>query len=66
MCCEDRQYNRPTHHEMPFAGHSGMCCCGNREFMDKKERTEMLEEYREELKSELDVVEEELKELRGE
>jgi len=43
-----------------------MCCCGNREFMDKKERTEMLEEYREELKSELDVVEEELKELRGE
>jgi hypothetical protein len=40
-----------------------MCGCGGRMFLSKKERIEMLEEYRESLKCELDGVEEELKRL---
>ncbi len=54
------------------AHHKGMahgmcdCGCGGRRFLSKKERMEMLEEYSESLKCELEGVEEELKELRGE
>lgn len=44
----------------------GMCGCGGRRFLSKKERIDMLEEYSESLKSELEGVEEELKELRAE
>jgi len=44
----------------------GMCSCGcgGRRFLSKKERIEMLEEYLESLKSEIEGVEEELKELK--
>jgi hypothetical protein len=42
-----------------------MCGCGERKFLSKKERIEMLGEYRESLKCELDGVEEEMKELKG-
>jgi len=42
------------------------CGCGRRKFLSKKERIEMLEEYRESLKCELEGVEEELKGLQME
>ena len=42
------------------------CGCGGRRFLSKKERIEMLEEYLESLKSEMEGVEEELKELKKE
>jgi hypothetical protein len=45
----------------------GMCGCGGeRRFLSRKEKIEMLEEYRESLKSELEGVEEALKELQRE
>jgi hypothetical protein len=45
----------------------GMCGCGGeRRFLSRKEKIEMLEEYRESLKSELEGVEEALKELHRE
>ncbi|MDD1744415.1 MAG: hypothetical protein LUQ20_01190 [Candidatus Methanoperedens sp.] len=46
----------------------GMCSCGSggRRFLSKKERIEMLEEYLESLKSEMEGVEEELKEFKSE
>ena len=43
-----------------------MCGCGERKFLSKKERIEMLEVYRESLKCELDGVEEVLKSLQTE
>jgi hypothetical protein len=53
------------HHGIHHLGAGGMCGCGchERRFMSKKERIEMLEEYRESLKCELEGVEEELKDL---
>ncbi len=42
------------------------CGCGGRRFLSRKERIEMLEEYLESLKSEMEGVEEELKELKRE
>jgi hypothetical protein len=56
--CEEKQ----GHH----SGAHGMCGCGGRRFLSKKERVEMLEEYRESLKCELEGVEEELKRLQVE
>ncbi len=56
--CEEKQ----GHH----SGEHGMCGCGGRRFLSKKERIEMLEEYRESLKCELEGVEEELKRLQVE
>ncbi len=61
-------------HHAGHMGHSahqramaqGMCGCGGLRFLSKKERIEMLEEYSESLKSEIEGVEEELKELRKE
>jgi hypothetical protein len=56
MCgCEEKQGHHSDAH--------GMCGCGGRKFLSKKERVEMLEEYRESLKCELEGVEEELKRL---
>jgi hypothetical protein len=40
------------------------CDCGGRRFLSRKEKVEMLEEYREALKSELEGVEEKLNELK--
>jgi|WetSurMetagenome_2_1015567.scaffolds.fasta_scaffold131240_2 hypothetical protein len=66
--CEEKH----RHHAMPMlhgVHHSdvrGMCNCHERRFVSKKERIEVLEEYRESLKCELDGVEEELKEIKGE
>jgi hypothetical protein len=54
------------------AHHRGMphdmcgCGCGGRMFLSRKEKVEMLEEYRESLKNELDGVEEELRKLKKE
>jgi hypothetical protein len=58
-------------HHAVQAGHGGplremvhgMCGCGcsQQRFLSKKEKVEMLKEYRESLKSELEGVEEELK-----
>lgn len=42
------------------------CGCGQRRFLNRNEKVEMLEEYRESLKSELEGVEEALKELKRE
>jgi hypothetical protein len=51
-----------AHHMGMVRGMCG-CGCGGRRFLSRKEKIEMLEEYRESLKSELEGVEEELKEL---
>jgi hypothetical protein len=54
------------------AHHRGMahsmcgCGCGGQRFLSRKEKVEMLEEHRESLKSELEKVEEELRELKRE
>jgi len=68
MCgCEEKHGHHalPMHHGIHHFGARGMCGCGERKFLSKKERIEMLEEYRESLKCELDGVEEEMKELKG-
>jgi len=57
---------------MPLAGHGHHgqhhgacgCGCGGRRFLSRKEKIEMLEEYRESLKNELEGVEEALNELK--
>jgi hypothetical protein len=73
MCCGDEEM--PGHHAGHIghgAHHRGMahgmcgCGCGGRRFLSRKEKVEMLEEYRESLKNELEGVEEELKELQRE
>ncbi len=77
MCCGEEMHG---HHGRHMDGHMGhgahhrgmmamahdMCGCGctGRRFLNKKEKIEMLEEYRESLKNELEGLEEELKELR--
>ena len=71
MCCGDEEM-RGHHagHMGQSAHHGGMahgmcgCGCGGRRFLSRKEKIEMLEEYRESLKCELEGVEEELSELR--
>ena len=68
MCgCEEKHGHHalPMHHGIHHSGARGLCGCGERKFLSKKERIEMLEEYRESLKCELDGVEEEMKELKG-
>jgi hypothetical protein len=71
MCCGDEEMHG---HHAGHIGHGahhrgtahGMCSCGGRRFLSRKEKIEMLEEYRESLKSELEGVEEELNELKRE
>ncbi len=72
MCCGEEMHGHHAGHMGHSAHHIGMargmcgCGCGGRRFLSKKGRIEMLEEYSESLKSELEGVEEELKELRKE
>jgi hypothetical protein len=73
MCCGDEEkHGHQAGHMMHGAHHGGMvhdlcgCSCGGRRFLSKKEKVEMLEEYRKSLKNELEGVEEELKELQRE
>lgn len=66
MCgCEEKHGHRAMsmHHGFHHSEARGMCDCGchERRFLSKKERIEMLVEYRESLKCELEGVEEELK-----
>jgi len=67
MCCGEEMRGHHAMHVGDGAPLGGMvhgmcgCDCGQRRFLSKKERVEMLEEYRESLKSELEGVEEELK-----
>jgi hypothetical protein len=70
MCCGDEEmHGHHAGHTIRGAHHKGMghdmCSCsfGGRRFLSRKEKVEMLEEYRESLKNELEGVEEELKEL---
>ena len=70
MCCEDKMQSQHAGHTTTYgAPHRGMvhgicsCGCGGRRFVSRKEKIEMLEEYRESLKNELEGVEEELIEL---
>ena len=66
MCgCEEKHGHHAVSmpHGVHYSGARGMCGCGERKFLSKKERIEMLEEYRESLKCELEGVEEELKGL---
>ncbi|MCJ7444834.1 MAG: hypothetical protein MUO26_09945 [Methanotrichaceae archaeon] len=61
-------HGRHAFHGVP---HGGMthdmhgCCCGRRRFLSRREKIEMLEEYRASLKNELEGIEEELKLLKG-
>ncbi len=72
MCCEEEMQGRHAEHIGHEAHHKGMarsmcgCGCGGRRFLSKKEKVEMLEEYKESLQNELEGVEEELKELKRE
>ena len=74
MCSGEEMHGMHGHHagQMGQSALLGMahgmcgCGCGGRRFLSKKERIEMLEEYSESLKCELEGVEEELKELKGE
>lgn len=54
---------RVVHH-----GHHGAGCCGipQRRFMTKKEKHETLEKYRDQLRNELQGVEERISDLGGE
>ena len=72
MCCgEENHMNRfrnRTHgsHHMGMAHGRCGCGCGDRRFLSKKERMDILEEYRESLKKELEGVEEELRKIKEE
>jgi hypothetical protein len=62
MCYKDEMHSIP--HEQSGQGMCG-CGCGGRKFLTKREKIEKLEEYSKMLKSELEGVEEKLKEIRG-
>lgn len=62
MCCKDKMHSIP--HERSGQGMCG-CGCGGRKFLSKREEIEKLEEYSKMLKSELEGVEEKLKEIKG-
>ena len=71
MCCGDeemhgRHAGKMMHGSQHGGNAQGMCgCgCGGRRFLSRKEKIEMLLEYQEALKNELEGVEEELSELR--
>ena len=69
MCgCEEKHGHHalPMHHGIHHSDAHGTCGCVERKFLSTKERIEMLEEYRESLKCELEGVEEELKALQTE
>jgi hypothetical protein len=70
MCCGEEMHGHHAEHIGHGAHHRGIahgaCSCRGRKFLSKKERIEMLEEYSESLKSELEGVEEELKSLKNE
>jgi len=74
MCCGEEFHghhgehmgHRGHHGEMAMAQGMCGCGCGGRRFLSKEEKIEKLEDYRESLKKELQGVEEELKEIRGE
>jgi hypothetical protein len=71
MCCGEEMHGHHAGRMIHGAHHRGMvhgaCGCGfgGRRFLSRNEKIEMLEEYRESLKNELEGVEEELKELKG-
>jgi len=67
MCgCEEKpgSHAMPMRHEVHHFKAHGTCGCVERKFLSKTERIEMLEEYRESLKCELDGVDEKLKALK--
>jgi|WetSurMetagenome_2_1015567.scaffolds.fasta_scaffold202748_2 hypothetical protein len=72
MCCKEENHMSQAHGMAHCAPHMGTahgkcgCGCGGRMFRSKKEKIEMLEEYNESLKNEIEGVEEELKALRVE
>ncbi len=68
MCCEGKHGHHALsmHHGIHHSRARGMCSCGERKFLSKKERIEILEEYRKSLKCELDGIEEEIKSLQTE
>lgn len=69
MCCGEEMHGQHGGHMDHKDHHGGMaqgmcgCGCGPRRFPSRKEKIEMLEEYKESLKNELEGVEEALKEL---
>ena len=72
MCCGEEKHGHHAGHMGHDPYHIGMahgacgCGCGGRKFLSKRERIEMLEEYSESLRNELEGVEEELTELKRE
>lgn len=64
MCCETMGHSG-GHHKGSMA--IGICGCGTglRHFLSDAEKKKMIEEYRDQLKSELIAVEEHLKELKN-
>lgn len=68
MCYGETEHGCHAGYMLPRANMArGMCpWCGGMRFLSKKERIELLEDYLESLKSEIEGVEEELKELKRE
>lgn len=58
-CCHTHERHRHNH------GHC--CCCGHmeRRYLTRKEEIELLERYLDDLRKEIEAVEERLRELRG-
>jgi hypothetical protein len=61
-CHELGHSSAASHHGSDHPGRRDTCCCGH-PLPSREERISMLEKYRDSLKSELEGVEEELKEL---
>jgi len=61
-CHEPGHHSAAAHHGSGHSGKRDVCCCGH-PLQSREERVSMLETLRDSLKSELEGVEEELKEL---
>jgi hypothetical protein len=58
MCCETPKHDHPTTDQV-----SCCCCYPPRHFVGSREKKERLEKYRDQLKNELEGVEEELEKM---
>ena len=67
-CCGEEMHGHHGHgsHQGGVMHDMHGCCCGKRRFLSRKEKIEMLEEYRDSLLNELEGVEEELRILKKE
>lgn len=67
MCCKRDHYGNHAQctSQLSMAGKGCGCGCGEQGFLSKEEKVELLEKYKESLKSKLEDAEEKLKEFNG-